>query len=215
MAVRYDKDGDQHYDVVSAFIKSIRGSDVDAALHYLARMFEAGEDPRFIARRLVISASEDIGKADPTALPIAVAAAAGRAAHRHARGPGSCSPRPWSTSRWRRSRTPSYLAIGAAAGRRPRRAGRAGAACTCATPTTRARRGTATGRATGTRTTTRGGVVEQQYAPDALADRTYYTPSDRGFERELGRGWPAARAPARPLAGAPRRADAVRRGAAD
>jgi putative ATPase len=74
-AVRYDRDGDQHYDVASALIKSIRGSDVDAALHYLARMIEAGEDPRFIARRLMISASEDIGMADPSALPLAVAAA--------------------------------------------------------------------------------------------------------------------------------------------
>ncbi len=74
-AVRYDRSGDQHYDVTSAFIKSIRGSDVDAAVHYLARMLEAGEDPRFIARRLMIHASEDIGMADPTALPIAVAAA--------------------------------------------------------------------------------------------------------------------------------------------
>ncbi len=74
-AVRYDRQGDQHYDVISAFIKSIRGSDVDAALHYLARMVEAGEDPRFIARRLVILASEDIGLADPTALTTAVAAA--------------------------------------------------------------------------------------------------------------------------------------------
>nr|WP_274708388.1 replication-associated recombination protein A [Corynebacterium meitnerae] len=73
--VRYDRDGDQHYDVISAFIKSIRGSDVDAALHYLARMIEAGEDPRFIARRLVIHASEDIGMADPTALQVATAAA--------------------------------------------------------------------------------------------------------------------------------------------
>ena len=74
-AVRYDRQGDQHYDVISAFIKSIRGSDADAALHYLARMVEAGEDPRFIARRLVILASEDVGMADPTALPTAVAAA--------------------------------------------------------------------------------------------------------------------------------------------
>jgi putative ATPase len=74
-AVRYDRDGDQHYDVVSAFIKSVRGSDVDAALHYLARMLVAGEDPRFIARRLMILASEDIGMADPTALQTAVAAA--------------------------------------------------------------------------------------------------------------------------------------------
>ena len=74
-ALRYDRDGDQHYDVISAFIKSIRGSDVDASLHYLARMIEAGEDPRFIARRLIISASEDIGTADPTALQTAVAVA--------------------------------------------------------------------------------------------------------------------------------------------
>ncbi len=74
-AVRYDRAGDQHYDVISAFIKSIRGSDADAALHYLARMIEAGEDPRFIARRLIVHASEDVGMADPSALPVAVAAA--------------------------------------------------------------------------------------------------------------------------------------------
>ncbi|GAB3231707.1 replication-associated recombination protein A [Glycomyces halotolerans] len=74
-AVRYDRDGDGHYDVASAFIKSLRGSDVDAAMHYLARMVVAGEDPRFIARRLVIFASEDIGMADPTALQTATAAA--------------------------------------------------------------------------------------------------------------------------------------------
>jgi putative ATPase len=73
--VRYDRDGDSHYDVASAFIKSIRGSQPDAALHWMARMMNGGEDPRFIARRLVISASEDIGLADPSALPMAVAAA--------------------------------------------------------------------------------------------------------------------------------------------
>ena len=73
--VRYDRDGDQHYDVASAFIKSIRGSDVDAAVHYLARMLVAGEDPRFVARRLVIAAAEDVGLADPQALSVAVAAA--------------------------------------------------------------------------------------------------------------------------------------------
>ncbi|MEV7875517.1 replication-associated recombination protein A [Microbacterium sp. NPDC089188] len=73
--LRYDRQGDEHYDVISAFIKSVRGSDPDAAIHYLARMIEAGEDPRFIARRLIISAAEDIGMADPQALQIAVAAA--------------------------------------------------------------------------------------------------------------------------------------------
>ncbi len=74
-AVRYDRQGDQHYNVISAFIKSLRGSDVDAGLHYLARMLEAGEDPRFIARRLMILASEDVGMADPHALIQATAAA--------------------------------------------------------------------------------------------------------------------------------------------
>ncbi len=74
-ALRYDKDGDQHYDIISAFIKSLRGSDPDAALYWMARMIEAGEDPRFIARRLVVHASEDVGNADPLALLVATAAA--------------------------------------------------------------------------------------------------------------------------------------------
>ena len=74
-AIRYDRSGDQHYDVVSAFIKSMRGSDADAAVHYLARMLEGGEDPRFVARRIMILASEDIGLADPQALQVATTAA--------------------------------------------------------------------------------------------------------------------------------------------
>jgi putative ATPase len=73
--LRYDRNGDEHYDVISAFIKSVRGSDVDASLHYLARMIEAGEDPRFICRRIIVLASEDIGMADPHSLVIAIAAA--------------------------------------------------------------------------------------------------------------------------------------------
>jgi putative ATPase len=73
LPIRYDRDGDQHYDVISAFIKSIRASHPDAAVYYLARMIEAGEDPLFIARRLLISASEDVGNANPTALLIAEA----------------------------------------------------------------------------------------------------------------------------------------------
>ena len=76
-AVQYDRDGDSHYDSISALIKSIRGSDPDAALYWLARMLEGGEDVRFLARRLVILASEDVGNADPAALPLAVAAAHG------------------------------------------------------------------------------------------------------------------------------------------
>ena len=73
-AVRYDRAGDQHYDVVSAFIKSMRGSDPDATLHYLARMIAAGEDPRYIARRIAVHAAEDVGLADPAVLATAVAA---------------------------------------------------------------------------------------------------------------------------------------------
>ena len=74
-ALNYDKDGDNHYDTISAFIKSIRGSDPHAALYYLAKMLYVGEDPKFIARRIIIAASEDIGNADPHALQVAVSAA--------------------------------------------------------------------------------------------------------------------------------------------
>lgn len=84
--VRYDKDGDDHYDVISAFIKSMRGSDPDAAIHYLARMLKAGEDPRFIARRIMIAASEEVGMAAPQILQVTVAAAQAVALVGHARG---------------------------------------------------------------------------------------------------------------------------------
>ena len=100
----YDKDGDQHYDFISAWIKATRGSDPDASLYYLAVMLEGGEDPRFIARRMVIFASEDVGNADPQALLVAVAAAQ---AVEHVGLPEarSTSPRRRSTWRSRRSRT--------------------------------------------------------------------------------------------------------------
>ena len=115
-AVRYDRDGDQHYDVASAFIKSIRGSDVDAGLHYLARMIEAGEDPRFIARRLVILASEDIGLADPTALHRGRGPSGGRV-HRLSRGLADAGP-----SRDRAAAAPKSNAVMLAYQRRRRRA---------------------------------------------------------------------------------------------
>jgi putative ATPase len=73
--LRYDKSGEQHYDLISAFIKSMRGSDPQAAIYYFARMYEAGEDPRFLARRMIIFASEDIGNADPRALELAISGA--------------------------------------------------------------------------------------------------------------------------------------------
>ncbi len=184
VAVRYDKDGDQHYDVASAYIKSIRGSDVDAALHYLARMLEAGEDPRFVARRLVISASEDIGMADPTALPVAVAAAQavqligmpeGRIVLAQAVVHLATAPKS----------NASYAALGAATD--DVRAGLAGPVpvhLRDAHYPGAARHGHGKGYRYAHDDPR--GVVEQQYAPDLLAGRTYYRPTDRGAERELG-----------------------------
>ncbi len=187
-AVRYDRAGDQHYDVASAFIKSMRGSDVDAALHYLARQLEAGEDPRFIARRIVIAASEDIGMADPTALQTAVAALhavagvgmpeariiLGQAVVHNALAPKSNA---------------SYNAINAAIA--DVRAGRGGAV-------------PAQLRGTGYAGASRlghgqgyryfhdepAGVGPQQFLPDDLADAAdYYHPTDRGWEQTLRGRW--------------------------
>jgi putative ATPase len=182
--VRYDKTGDQHYDVASAFIKSIRGSDVDAALHYLARMVEAGEDPRFIARRLVISASEDIGLADPTALPVAVAAAQAvqlvglpEARLNLAQATIHLAAAPKSNA--------VILAVDAALG--DVRRGLAG-------PVPAHLRDS---HYAGAKRLEHGagyryahdwphGVVAQQYAPDAVDGRDYYAPTGHGAEREVG-----------------------------
>ena len=137
--MRYDRDGDQHYDVTSALIKSIRGSDVDAALHYLARMIEAGEDPRFIARRLVIHASEDVGMADPSALQTAVAALRGVRLRRAARGAdpaGAGGHPPGDGTEVERG----HRGHRRGARRRQARADRRGARARCGTATTRGRR---------------------------------------------------------------------------
>ncbi|MBA3292720.1 MAG: replication-associated recombination protein A [Geodermatophilaceae bacterium] len=179
-AVRYDRDGDQHYDVASALIKSIRGSDVDAALHYLARMVEAGEDPRFIARRLVISASEDIGMADPTALPLAVAAytAVSFIGMPEGRIPLAQAVIHLATAP---KSNASYAAIGAAiedihkglAGPVPfhlRDSSYQGAA----------KLGHGQGYAYAHEDPD--GVVAQQFAPDAVDRRDYYRPTDHGAE---------------------------------
>ena len=181
-AVRYDRAGDQHYDVTSALIKSIRGSDTDAALHYLARMAEAGEDPRFLARRLVILASEDIGLADPTALQTAVAAAQAvqligwpEAQITLAQAVIALALAPKSNS--------VVKAIGAALG--DVRAGLVGSV----PPQLRdASYGGARKLGHGTGYTYAHddprGVVEQQYAPDVVADKVYYEPGTRGAERD-------------------------------
>jgi len=182
-AVRYDRDGDQHYDVASALIKSIRGSDVDAALHYLARMVEAGEDPRFIARRLVILASEDIGLADPTALQTAVASAHAvqliglpEAQLNLAHAVIALAMAPKSNA--------VITALGAAAADvRRGLAGPVPAHLRDAHYPGAQRLGH--GRGYRYAHDYPHGVVEQQYAPDAIADREYYRPSGYGAEREL------------------------------
>ncbi|MGH3096660.1 MAG: replication-associated recombination protein A, partial [Streptosporangiales bacterium] len=181
-AVRYDRDGDQHYDVASALIKSLRGSDVDASLHYLARMIEAGEDPRFIARRLVILASEDIGMADPTALQTAVAAADAVAmigfpeaslTLAHAAVHLALAPKSNAVT----------TAIGAAMD--DVRQGRVGAV-PAHLRDAHYRGAQKLGHGSGYvyPHDHPGGVVPQQYAPDAVADREYYQPTGHGAERQ-------------------------------
>jgi putative ATPase len=179
-AVRYDRGGDQHYDVISAFIKSIRGSDADAALHYLARMIEAGEDPRFIARRLIVHASEDVGLADPTALQAAVAAAQAvefvglpEARINLAQATIHLSLAPKSNAVIR--------AITAAA--QDVRAGLAGPVPTHLRDASY--RGAARlghGRGYEYPHDSPEGVIAQQYAPDAVAGREYYQPTQHGAE---------------------------------
>jgi putative ATPase len=190
-AVRYDRQGDQHYDVTSAFIKSVRGSDADAALHYLARMIEAGEDPRFIARRLVILASEDIGLADPTALTTAVAAAQAvqligmpEARLNLAQATIALAVAPKSNA--------VTTAISAASA--DVRAGKIG-------PVPPHLRDAHYG---GSKTIGHGagyvyshdapyGVAEQQYAPDVVADAEYYRPTSLGAEAAIKERWERVR----------------------
>jgi putative ATPase len=181
--IAYDRNGDQHYDVISAFIKSVRGSDPDAALHYLARMIEGGEDPRFIARRLIVSASEDIGMADPNGLAVATAAAQavqligmpeGRIPLAEATVYLATAPKS----------NASYLAIDAALG--DVRAGRTGPV----PPHLRDahyRGAAALGHGVGYRYPHDAphGVLTQQYLPDRNREARYYVPTQRGYEGRI------------------------------
>jgi len=182
-AVRYDRDGDQHYDVISAFIKSVRGSDVDAALHYLARMLVAGEDPRFIARRLMILASEDIGMAEPTALPVAVAAAQTVALIGM---PEAQLTLAHCTIHLATAPKSNAVTTALAAAMADIKGGKAGMV------PAHLRDGhysgaAALGNAHGYKYShdDPDGVVAQQYPPDELMDVDYYRPTGRGGEREM------------------------------
>lgn len=183
--LRYDKDGDEHYDTISAFIKSIRGSDPDAAVFYLARMLEAGEDPRFIARRMIISAAEDIGNADPRALTVAVAAAQalemvglpeGRIPLAQATLYLATAPKS----------NAAYWAINRAAedvkneetGGVPRHLRDS------SHPGTKAM---GHGKGYLYPHDFPGHYVKQQYLPDRLQGRVYYEPADQGYEKEIRR----------------------------
>ena len=181
--IAYDKSGDQHYDVISAFIKSVRGSDVDASLHYLARMVVAGEDPRFIARRLVILASEDIGLADPQGLVIAQAAAdavtfigmpEGRIPLAEATAYLALAPK---SNR-------AYVAIDTAIA--DVKAGKAGVVPTHLRDAHYAG-AEGLGHGTGYQYAHDAphGVASQQYLPDTLRGERYYMPTEHGLERTL------------------------------
>ncbi|WP_241153658.1 replication-associated recombination protein A [Nocardioides pantholopis] len=207
-AVRYDRQGDQHYDVTSAFIKSVRGSDADAALHYLARMMEAGEDPRFIARRLLILASEDIGLADPGALQTAVAAAQtvaligmpeAQLTLAHATIALAVAPKSNAVT----------TAVGAAVA--DVRAGKIG-------PVPAHLRDAHYG---GAKKLAHGkgykyshdepyGIAEQQYAPDVVADAEYYQPTALGAEAAIKERWERVRRMIRGTAGGRARGGAGR-----
>jgi putative ATPase len=190
--VRYDRDGDQHYDIISAFIKSVRGSDADAAIHWLARMIEGGEDPRFIARRLMILAAEDIGLADPQALPLAVATfetvqqigmPEGRIPLAEASIYLALAPKS----------NAAYNAINAAL-----EDVRAGMQPSVPKPLRSSNYAGAKGRGNGVGYVyphdDAKAVVAQEYVTGKVAKRRYYVPKEVGFERELSERWAKLRA---------------------
>ena len=181
-ALRYGRD--EHYDVISAFIKSIRGSDPDAGLYWLARMLEAGEDARFIARRLVILASEDVGMADPHGAGRGRRRRPRRRVRRAARGPAQPGPGRRPPGDRARSRTGRRSASGRP-GTTCATARRSRCPSTCATPTTRAPQKLGHGAGYDYPHDDPEGWVPQQYLPDELGDRSYYDPSDHGFEQEI------------------------------
>jgi putative ATPase len=179
----YDKAGDEHYNVISAFIKSMRGSDPDAAVYWLMRMLEAGEDPLFIARRMIIFAAEDIGTADPRALQLAVAAKdafhfvglpEGRIPLAEAAAYLASAPKS----------NASYMAMCGAA-EDVKRYGPLPVPLHLRNAPTPLMKSLGYGRDYKYAHDYAGHVVDQQHLPDKLKERRYYQPSDRGTEREI------------------------------
>ena len=186
-ALKYDKAGDEHYNVISAFIKSVRGSDVDAAIHYLARMAESGEDPKFIARRLVILASEDIGLADPNALTMAVSAMQ------------ASQLVGWPEARIILAEATTYLALAPKSNSVYNaineaiddvRKGDAGAVpLHLRDGSLSASRQTGSGIGYKYAHDFEEGVASQQYLPENLKNKTYYKPGNRGAEQRFADLW--------------------------
>ncbi len=190
-ALDYDREGDRHYDFVSAWIKATRGSDVDASLYYLAVMLEGGEDPRFIARRMVILASEDVGNADPQALLVADAAASAvdrvglpECALNLAQAAVYLALAPKSNA--------SYKGLGAARGEVRRNGAKPPPDYLRDAHYPGAEK---LGRGVGYRYAhdEPGGVSDQPLLPPGLEESRFYAPTERGFEAELGRRLEALR----------------------
>src|SRR5438477_1138254 len=195
-ALRYDKAGEEHYNVISAFIKSLRGGDPDAAVYWMMRMLEAGEDPLFIARRMIIFAAEDVGNAEPQALQVAVAAK--DAVHFVGLPEGRI---PLAQAATFLATCPksnaSYRAMLAAA-EDVRQAGPLPVPLHLRNAPTPLMKGLGYGAGYLYPHDYEDTVVEQDYLPERLRARRYYQPSDRGREREIGerlRAWRARRAP--------------------
>ncbi len=191
-ALRYDRAGDAHYDVISAFIKSMRGSDVDAALHYLARMLTAGEDPRFIARRLIIFASEDVGLADPTALTAAVNASY---AVQHVGLPEAQLNLAQAVAHLATAPKSNAVTTAISAAIADVRAGKAGAVPSHLRDAHYAgSKGLGHGIGYRYPHDDARGVVGQQYPPDDLVGVDYYRPTGHGGERHIAERLPRLRA---------------------
>ena len=191
-ALLYDKSGEEHFNVISALHKSIRNSDADAGLYWLARMLEAGEDPLYVARRLVRFASEDVGMADPHALVVAMAAQ--QAVHFVGMPEGALALAELVVYL---AAAPKSNALYAAYGEAARDALETRAEPVPAVDPQRPHRPhegpRATARATATPTTRAEGVAGMDCLPDALTGRRYYRPTDRGREKDVAARLEAAR----------------------
>ncbi|HBW14606.1 MAG TPA: recombinase RarA [Desulfovibrio sp.] len=184
---RHDKDGDNHYELASALIKSIRGSDPDAALYYLACLLEGGEDPRFVCRRLILSASEDVGLADPQALPLAVAC---MQAVEYVGMPEGFIPMAQTTVHLALARkSNSTYAAYINAARELKTQGRKGVPLHLRNPSTRLQKEWGYGKGYRYPHSYPDGWIEQEYLPEGLEDRRFYAPRENGEEPRLSAWW--------------------------